>query len=332
MTMQFGIYFPPGKRFERGSETSKERDLIILEYADKLGFDYAWFAEDYLDNNQRPSKYKDLISIATNLTQDIKIGAGIAQPNNQKILSLASQIARLDNTTQERISFGIGPGFLPSDSPHTGVSNADLDLLTSCIKTAKSKFSDWDFKQTANGLPSNLPPEGNLIPSEMFIASQSSPIAAVLAGWFGLGMLSLGAVTANGFNNLPYIWEIYDKSGSENAHNCDRSRWSLAMPMHLAETDADARRDVEFGLNQWIKELQENTTFMIPEESNAVDQIIETGLGVIGTHLEAITKIRELRQQSGGFGCLLLTTHNWVDLERTKQSLKIFQDHVINKI
>ena len=317
-----------------GTGTSTETDLILLEYADKLGFDYAWFAENVLDNNQRPSKQRDLISSVTNITQDIKIGNGIAQPDNEKILSLASQIVRLDNTMQERISLGIGPGFLPSDSPHTGVSNAEFNTLASCIKFAKSKLSGWDFEQELDRLPTYCHERrnGNLIPTEMFVASQSSPIAAVLAGQFGLGMLSLGAVTTDGFNNLPSIWEIYEKSARENGHICDRSQWSLAIPMHLAETDADARRDVEFGLNQWVKELQDNTTFMIPEESNTVDQIIETGLGVIGTYVEAINKIRELRRQSGGFGCLLLITHHWVDVERTKKSLKIFQDHVINAI
>ena len=59
--MQFGIYFPPRRHFEMGTETSTETDLILLEYADKLGFDYAWFAENVLDNNQRPSKHRDCL-------------------------------------------------------------------------------------------------------------------------------------------------------------------------------------------------------------------------------------------------------------------------------
>ncbi len=332
--MQFGIYFPPGGHFEGRSEKSEERNLILLEYADKLGFEYAWFAENFLDNNQSSSQYMNLISVATDLTQNIKIGTGIARPSNQEVLSLANQIATLDSITQERIAFGIGPGFLPSDSPHIGISNVEFDSLTSCIKMAKSKLIDRAVRQQYNRLSSNHRGQSSfyLTPTEIFVASQSSPIAAVLAGRFGLGMLSLGPVTTNGLNNLPYIWELYEKSARKNEHSCDRARWSLTLPMHLAETNKDARRDVEFGLKQWVRELQENTTFVIPKESNSVDQIIETGLGVIGTHVDATRKIRELQQQSGGFGCLLLTAHNWVDLERSKQSLKLFQDYIINTV
>ena len=332
--MQFGIYFPPVGHFERRSEKSEERNLILLEYADKLGFDYAWFAEDFLDNSQSASQYMNLISVATDLTQNIKIGFGIARPSNQKVLSLANQMARLDSITRERVAFGIGPGFLPPDSPQIGFDNVEFDSLVSCIEMAKSKFIDRALEQQHNRLSSNHRGQKNvyLMPAKIFVASQSSPIAAVLAGRFGLGILTLGAVTTNGFNNLPYIWELYEKNARKNEHICDRARWSLTLPMHLAETNIDARRDVEFGLKQWVKELQENTTFVIPKESNSVDQIIETGLGVIGTHVDATRKIRELQQQSGGFGCLLLTAHNWVDLEKSKQSLKIFQGYIINAV
>jgi len=212
--------------------------------------------------------------------------------------------------------------------------HAEFDLLESCIRATTSELSGWDIEQETKNLPSNKfeRMNGNLVPAEMFIASQSSPIAAVLAGKFGLGMLSLDAITTTSVNNLSYIWEIYQKNARENGHVCDRSRWSLALPMHLAKTNEDAQRDAKFGLNQWAKKLQKNTTFSIPEGRNPSKRIIETRLGIIGTHIEAIKKIKEVKRQSGGFGCLLLTNHNWANLEKTKQSLKIFRDHVIDAI
>ena len=332
--MQFGIYFPPGRHLDRGTESGQKRDLMLLEYLDKLGFDYAWFAESHLEARQTNPTHEEFISIATKRTHKIKIGTGVAQPNSKNTQSLANQVMRLSNINKSRVVFGAGPGFLAPESSNIGISNDQFDSMVKSIKAVKSLSSIGTIseKSIRFSLSPNEPENNSFSAIEFAIASHSSPIAAVLAGTFGLGMLSLGAFTAGGFSNLSSIWEIYQRKAKANGFTDDRSRWSLAVPMHLAKSHGDAQHDVRFGSDQWIRELQTNRTFLSLKAGNGAKQIIENGLGVIGTPKDAINKIRELEQKSGGFGCILLAAHQWADLEETKQSYKMFSDHVINAI
>jgi limonene 1,2-monooxygenase len=60
-----------------------------------------------------------------------------------------------------------------------------------------------------------------------------------------------------------------------------------------------------------------------------IDNVDEDGFAVIGTPDDAIRKIQELADQSGGFGTFLLFGHDWADPAATRRSFELFAQYVM---
>jgi limonene 1,2-monooxygenase len=104
--------------------------------------------------------------------------------------------------------------------------------------------------------------------------------------------------------------------------------------MHIAETEEQARQDVEYGITQWFRYFQNVAAFpQMAVEGGDIDEMVNFvngGLGVIGTPDQAIAQIEELLEQSnGGFGAYLTLSHNWANTEATRKSYELLARHVM---
>ncbi len=103
--------------------------------------------------------------------------------------------------------------------------------------------------------------------------------------------------------------------------------------MHIAETEAQARADVEFGLAQWVDYFERVAALPLApgtlDPDKMVDALMETGFAVVGTPEMAIAQIERLIEQSGGFGTYLLMAHEWADREATLRSYELFAREVM---
>jgi limonene 1,2-monooxygenase len=103
--------------------------------------------------------------------------------------------------------------------------------------------------------------------------------------------------------------------------------------MHLAETEAQARADVEFGLAQWIDYFEHVAALPLAPQTLHVEEMVDainnTGFAVIGTPEMAVAQIERLQEQSGGFGTFLLMAHEWADREATLHSYELFAREVM---
>lgn len=102
--------------------------------------------------------------------------------------------------------------------------------------------------------------------------------------------------------------------------------------MHIADTKAQAIKDVEYGLREFCDYLQH--TASVPQllpVGNSIGEYIEwamsTGAAVIGTYKEAIEQIENLQHLSNG--CFLLFDHNWANWAAKKHHHELFGDYVI---
>jgi limonene 1,2-monooxygenase len=163
------------------------------------------------------------------------------------------------------------------------------------------------------------------------LATQISPAAARMAGTYGLGLVSISATSALGFDTLAINWEIGERAAKKSHQSVDRSNWSLVGPVHIAETREQAFKDVTFGLENWVAYFRDLADLSIvpPGVRDPALWLVESGLAVIGTADDAIAQIRRLQEQSGGFGCFLQMGHNWVDRGPSKKSIELFARHVI---
>jgi limonene 1,2-monooxygenase len=69
---------------------------------------------------------------------------------------------------------------------------------------------------------------------------------------------------------------------------------------------------------------------MIPPDrkGDAARFLMETGRAVIGTPEDCIRQVETLQTASGGFGCYLITDHNWTRFERKCRSYEMIARYV----
>ncbi len=334
--LKFGIFLAPFHPTSENPTQAIERDMALVELLDDLGYDYAWIGEHHSAGMEIIASPEVFISAAAQRTRHIKLGTGVSSLPYHHPLILADRIMQLDHMTRGRVAFGMGPGALPSDAFMMGIEPVKqremmleaIEVLVPLLKgeTVTKKTHWFELKEARLQL---LPYSEPVI--EMAVASQVSPAGARAAGTFGLGLLSIGATSAGGFNALAPNWEIYERKAIEHGRTIDRSKWSLVGPVHVAESREQAFENVRFGLGEWVKYFQEVAALPIAPEgsSDPARALVDSGLAVIGTPDDAIAQIRRLEEQSGGFGCFLQMAHNWADWEQTKKSYQLFARHVM---
>lgn len=334
--LKFGIFLAPFHPVRENPTQALERDMELVESLDRLGYDYAWIGEHHSAGMEIIASPELFIAAAAQRTRHIKLGTGVSSLPYHHPLILADRIMQLDHMTRGRVAFGVGPGALPSDAFMMGIDPVkQRDMMLEAIEVlvpllrgeTVTKKTDWfELKEARLQL---LPYSDPMI--EMAVASQVSPAGARAAGTFGLGLLSIGATSAGGFNALAPNWEIYERKANENGQTVDRGKWSLVGPVHIAETREQAFENVKFGLGDWVKYFQEVAALPIaPDDgSDPAQALVESGLAVIGTPDDAIAQLQRLEEQSGGFGAFLQMAHNWADWEQTQKSYQLFARYVM---
>ena len=95
--MKFGIEFVP--------QIPLNEIVELVKLAEDVGFEYAWITDHYNNKNV----YETLALLAAN-TETIKMGPGVTNPYVRSPAISASAIATIDEISEGRATFGIGPG------------------------------------------------------------------------------------------------------------------------------------------------------------------------------------------------------------------------------
>jgi limonene 1,2-monooxygenase len=110
----------------------------------------------------------------------------------------------------------------------------------------------------------------------------------------------------------------------------DRSVLRCVLPMHIADTRDQAISDIRFGMEEWIRYMNNNhPRFNVPEGADYVDWILEHPVGVIGTPADAIARIERLYEKQGEFGALLVLMTDWADWPARRRSLELYAQYVM---
>ncbi|MGZ6016740.1 MAG: LLM class flavin-dependent oxidoreductase [Phenylobacterium sp.] len=333
--LRFGAFIAPFHPIDENPTLAIQRDLELVEWLDQLGYDEAWIGEHHSASYELIASPEVFIAAAAERTKHIRLGTGVSSLPYHHPFMLADRINQLDHMTRGRVMFGVGPGALSSDAYMMGIPIARqrdmmdeaLAVLVRLLRGEEvSHDSDW-FKLNKARL--QMSPYSR--PSvEIAVASQVSPTGARAAGKHGLGLLSLGATSDGGFNALASNWAIATEQAAEHGKTMDRNAWRLVGPMHIAETREQAMEDVQFGLDKWIFYFREIANLpIVPDGDDPVQAMIDTGLAVIGTPQDAINRIEQLVEESGGgFGAFLLMAHNWADWGATRKSYELMARYV----
>lgn len=332
--LRFGAFIAPFHPVDENPTLALQRDLELVEHMDALGYDEAWVGEHHSAGYELIASPELFIAAAAERTRHIRLGTGVSSLPYHHPLMLADRINQLDHMTRGRVMFGVGPGALVSDAFMMGIPPAKqrdrmdeaLSVLVRLLRGEEvSHKSDWfelwqaRLQMTPYSRPS----------VEIAVANQVSPTGARAAGRHGLSLLSLGATSQAGFNALSSNWNIAREQAAEHGKAMDRSGWRLVGPMHIAATREQAMAEAAFGLEKWVYYFKEIANLpIVPEGPDPVKAMVETGLAVIGTPEDAVRRIQQLKEESGGFGAFLLMDHNWAPWEAKKRSYELIARYV----
>jgi limonene 1,2-monooxygenase len=339
--LRFGIFMAPFHPAGQNPTLALERDLALIQHLDRLGWDEAWIGEHHSAGTEIIASPEIFIAAAAERTRHIKLGTGVISVSYHNPLWVAERAVLLDHLTRGRFMLGLGPGSLPTDAAMIGLDQSQtrdllaegVDIIMRLLRSDEPvtfKNDRWDLRDARL----HLRPYSNPL-FDVSVAAVASPIGPQLAGKHGIGLLSIGATQAVGFDLLALHWDVMEERAAKFGTSVDRDQWRLVGLMHIAESRDQAYRDVEYGIEQWFHYFQSVAAFpqMAVGGENIremIDFVNDSGLGSVGTVDDAVAQIERLTKQSnGGFGCYMLLAHEWANPGATHRSYELISQHVL---
>lgn len=342
---RFGVFLAPYHRPDRDPALQLRRDLDLVTVLDRLGYDEVWAGEHHSAGYEIIASPELFLAAAAERTSRIMLGTGVNSLPYHQPLILADRICQLDQQSRGRAVLGVGPGQLPSDAFMMGVDplrsrEMMADSLDAVMRLLRGETvtaaTDWFALEEAR---LQLGPyRGREL--EVAVASAVSPTGAVLAGRHGAGMLSLAAADPAGYAVLDTNWAAHERACAEAGRPADRGGWRLVTPVHLAETREQALLEAEYGtpdLVDYIETLGGTRLEGCATPAAAVERWTGEGLptfgrAVIGTPEDAVERIGQLADKTGGFGTFLILQLDLAEPAAALRSLELFAERVVPRL
>src|ERR1700719_4356869 len=227
--LRSGIFLAPFHPIEEDPTLAIRRDLELMEWLDKLGYEEAWIGEHHSAGYEIIASPELFIAAAAERTRRIRLGTGVVSLPYHNPLMVADRIIQLDHQTRGRVMFGAGPGLLASDALMLGIDpmtqrdrmaegiDVILRLFRDEIVTEKT---DW---YTFVNARAHLRPYTRPHP-EMAVVSAVTPSGGRLAGKYDLSMICVAATNPFGYDALASNREIGCDIAAQQGRTMDPNR------------------------------------------------------------------------------------------------------------
>ncbi len=340
--MKLGLFMMPLHPPGRPPAETYEEDLELVRRADRLGFSEIWIGEHLQlpwENMPAPELF---IARALGETEQIVFGTGVVLLHFHDPIQVAHRIAMLDHLAKGRFMFGIGSGGSSSDAEMLGIDGepeARLARMTEGIDLILRLWEegplDYQGQFYSMGKPQDRPEMEtafHMRPYQM----PHPPIAVAggsvrsstleLAGERGWLPLSASLVHAS---QLKFNWESIEAGAKRAGRTPSRADWRLGKQVYVAETTEIAREEALAGAmgrdfsEYWTRLIGNGPrglgTFKLdpdtPDEDVTPKYMLDN-FWIVGDPDHCIREIRDLYQQTGGFGTLLVQTDDWGNKNR----------------
>ena len=337
--MKFGIFMAPFHWMGENPTLALERDFELLQWLDSLDFDEAWIGEHHSAGWETIASPELFIAAAAERTKHIKLGTGVLSLPYHHPLMVANRMVLLDHITRGRAMLGVGPGALSTDATMLGIDplvqrrrmDESMGIIMRLLTETDpiSYESDWfTLKEARIHLRPYTRPHFPIT-----VAAAQSPSGMVLAGKYGLGVLSVSVIRGGSISpNLAEFWKIAEETAAEHGNTMDRKDWRVVMHVHLAESRKEAIEQARAGAGRYQREYFERTLGHDPVIDGPADKIIDvmadSGGWCVGTPDDLIARIEELDAVSGGFGGFLIQATEWATREQVLHSYELVARYV----
>ena len=338
--MKFGTFMAPFHWLGENPTLALDRDLETLQWLDQLGYDEAWIGEHHSAGWETIASPEIFIAVAAERTKHIKLGTGVLSLPYHHPLMVANRMVLLDHLTKGRAMLGVGPGALVSDAYQLGIDPTTqrrrADEAMGIIKRLLTSTepityeSDWfTLKESLLHLRPYTQPHFPIA-----TAAAQSPSGMVLAGKYGLGVLSVSVMRGESdVQTLKDFWNIAVETAAEHGNTVDRNEWRLVLHVHLAESRKEAFSQAREGAGRYQREYFEKTLGHVSgfdgPRDEIIDFMVDKGAWLVGTPDDLVARIHELDEQTGGFGGLLIQATEWGTREQVMHSYELVARYVM---
>jgi alkanesulfonate monooxygenase SsuD/methylene tetrahydromethanopterin reductase-like flavin-dependent oxidoreductase (luciferase family) len=139
-------------------------------------------------------------------------------------------------------------------------------------------------------------------------------------------------------------WQTYSESAARSGQTADRRIWRICRDVYIGDTPEQARRDVIDGalgrdwIDYFLPILRKTNTMMgpkvdqsMPDEAVTPEYLAEQ-LWIVGDADEVTAKLRQLYDDVGGFGTLLVIGHEWRRGDNWHRSMTRLVEEVLPRL
>jgi limonene 1,2-monooxygenase len=314
-----------------------KRDMQLIEHLDYLGFDEVWIGEHHSYAREIIADPMIFIAAAAERTRRIKLGTGVTSLPYHHPFMVADRLLQLDHMTEGRAMLGCGPGVLASDAYMMGIDpttqrrkmDESLDVIMQLLRSREpvNAETDWFTLRDARLQLANYsdphPP--------VAVASTFTPSGPTAAGKYGVGLLSVAGVSNEAFERT---WGWAEEAAAESGKAISRGDWKVVIPIHLADSKAEAIADVREGYRRQAyvgDRLDQTTVASAPPFAGGapdIDGAMARDGVIVGTPDDAIAALTKIQERSGGIGGILGLAHEWATPEKTLRSYELWARYV----
>jgi alkanesulfonate monooxygenase SsuD/methylene tetrahydromethanopterin reductase-like flavin-dependent oxidoreductase (luciferase family) len=339
--MQFGL-FSNGERQNQVAKITYDEDLAEVILADELGLQEAWISEhgtfvSFHAPDQLPCA-DPFICKAAALTEQIRMGPGIRPLPYFHPLQVATDAAVCDHLTNGRYMAGFGVG-LPGKTPQRGKLPGDTRSMTreaiELILTAWTATEPFDWHgEFWQGEQLHIIPQPLTKPHmEVGMACSRSEGTLELTAQNGFTPLMSWTPQPQQLKNMV---ESYQRAGDEARRAAPRSRVRVARMIYVTDSVSQAKHDlsaVDLGAAKVTRRLDHYIPSGATREDLTMNYMIDRGAFFCGDPNTVYNQIKELYDEIGGFGVLLLVAgKDWGNREQRHRSMRLFMSDVAPRL
>lgn len=331
----FGAFLSPLHPLGEDPALSLWRDLELAEWLDQLGYEELWVGEHHSAGWGTIGSPELFIATAAERTRHIRLGTGVVSLPYHHPFMVATRALQLDHLTRGRFTLGVGAGSIPTDMHFLGIDPAQtrrrtaesLDVIQKLVVGQEPVTRETDWFRLRDARLHLRPCTSAGLP--MAVSSAASPFGMRLAGQYGITPLSFGIPRKPGsrISDLAGQWQHAEESAAEHGHTLDRADWRVALSVHVSESRARALDEIVDGWmryrNEYWSLLGAPPVHSRAEARRVLEELIEQRSTIAGSVGEVVEAVRDVQEETGGFGRLLVSTLDWAEREPARRSLEL---------
>jgi limonene 1,2-monooxygenase len=340
--MKFSFFMMPMHQPRENPTLAFQRDISLIHLADRLGFDEFFIGEHHSGGWETMPAPEMALAMAAANAHRIRLGTSVFSAPFHHPFHLAERMCFLDHLTYGRAILGVGPCSLVTDKILFNMEESRLypmlheaiDVIVRLLEADEPishKGEHWQFQDMRLQLRSFQRPRLPLA-----LPSAATRKNLELIGKHGMIWMSPAGKAGRGNQNLAERWQVVEDAARAAGRTPDRGNWRMVTNMYLAENANEAWDHVREGMMRETKYLSAiglrglyqqhpGQTF----EQFTPESIVDRRDWVIGTPDDAIAWIERKIEETGGFGGVMLTAHEWTDFQRVTRSIELFARYVM---